>query len=445
MARKHINRRTFVGEVTTAAAGFTILPRHVLGRGYRAPSDTLNVACVGVGGMGWSDVRGMAVENIYALCDVDDRRAEEAFLAYPKAKRYRDFRRMLEQDGSNIDAVTVTTPDHTHTVIAMAALKLKKPVYVQKPLTRTLHEVRTLTEAARNAGVATQMGNQGHAREGTKQIREWVEAGAIGTVREVHFWTNRPIWGQGIERPLEDYHVPPWLDWDLWLGPAPERAYHPSYAPFSWRGWWDFGTGALGDMACHIMDAAFWTRQLRYPTRIEVEHTPLYRESAPKGARITYHFPARGSRGPVTVVWRDGSLYPPRPPEVGDGAKWPPDNGGGQLRIGSDGKVVGGTYGDDPMLLDPKRQQEITANPPPKKYPRTEGVYAEFIAAAKGGPAAGSNFVEHAGPLTEMVLLGNLAVRMGRTLELNPETGAVTNVQVPTQYITPTYRAGWML
>ena len=445
MARKHINRRTFVGEVTTAAAGFTILPRHVLGRGYRAPSDTLNVACVGVGGMGWSDVRGMAVENIYALCDVDDRRAEEAFLAYPKAKRYRDFRRMLEQDGSNIDAVTVTTPDHTHTVIAMAALKLKKPVYVQKPLTRTLHEVRTLTEAARNAGVATQMGNQGHAREGTKQIREWVEAGAIGTVREVHFWTNRPIWGQGIERPLEDYHVPPWLDWDLWLGPAPERAYHPSYAPFSWRGWWDFGTGALGDMACHIMDAAFWTLQLKYPTRIEVEHTPLYRESAPKGARITYHFLARGSRGPVTVVWRDGSLYPPRPPEVGDGAKWPPDNGGGQLWIGSDGKLVAGTYGDDPMLLDPKRQQEITANPPPKKYPRTEGVYAEFIAAAKGGPAAGSNFVEHAGPLTEMVLLGNLAVRMGRTLELNPETGAVTNVQVPTQYITPTYRAGWML
>ncbi len=445
MTRKHINRRTFVGEVTTAAAGFTIVPRHVLGRGYRAPSDTLNVACVGVGGMGWSDVRGMAVENIYALCDVDDRRAEEAFMAYPKAKRHKDFRRMLEQDGSHIDAVTVTTPDHTHTVIAMAALKLKKPVYVQKPLTRTLHEVRTLTEAARKAGVATQMGNQGHAREGTKQIREWVEAGAIGTVREVHFWTNRPIWGQGIERPLEDYHVPPWLDWDLWLGPAAARPYHPSYAPFSWRGWWDFGTGALGDMACHIMDAAFWTLQLEYPTRIEVEYTPLYRESAPKGARITYYFPARGNRGPVTVVWRDGSLYPSRPPEVGDDAKWPPDTGGGQLWIGSDGKLVAGTYGDDPILLDPKRQQEMTASPPPKKYPRSEGVYAEFIAAAKGGPAAGSNFVEHSGPLTEMVLLGNLAVRTGRNLDLNPETGVVTNVQVPEEYLKPTYRSGWTL
>jgi len=445
MARKHINRRTFVGEVTTAAAGFTVVPRHVLGRGYRAPSDTLNVACVGVGGMGLSDVRGMAAENIYALCDVDDRRAEEAFMAYPKAKRYKDFRRMLEQDGNHIDAVTVTTPDHTHTVIALAALKLKKPVYVQKPLTRTLHEVRTLTEAARSAGVATQMGNQGHAREGTKLIREWVEAGAIGTVREVHFWTNRPIWGQGIERPLEDYHVPPWLDWDLWLGPAPERPYHPSYAPFGWRGWWDFGTGALGDMACHIMDAAFWTLQLKYPTRIEVEHTPLYRESAPKGARITYYFPARAGRGPVTVVWRDGSLYPPRPPEVGDEAKWPPEAGGGQLWIGSDGRLVAGTYGDDPMLLDPKRHQEITANPPPKKYPRTEGVYAEFIAAAKGGPAAGSNFVEHAGPLTEMVLLGNLAVRTGRNLDLNPETGVVTSPRVPEEYIKPTYRAGWAL
>ncbi|OGU07472.1 MAG: oxidoreductase [Gemmatimonadetes bacterium RBG_16_66_8] len=445
MPRKPINRRSFVNDTAKAGLAFTIVPRHVLGRGLRAPSDTLNVACVGVGGMGWSDVRGMAVENIYALCDVDEKQAEEAFTAYPKAKRYRDFRQMFDGEADNIDAVTVTTPDHSHTVIALRALRERKPVYVQKPLTRTLHEVRTLVEAARRSGLATQMGNQGHAREGTRLIREWVAAGAIGAVREVHFWTNRPIWPQAIDRPLQDYHVPPWMNWDVWLGPAPERPYHPSYAPFNWRGWWDFGTGALGDMACHIMDAAFWTLDLRGPSRIEVESTPLFNETAPRGSRISYQFPARGGRGPVTVVWRDGALYPPRPPEVADGAAWPPDEGGGQLWIGSDGKLVAGTYGDDPTLLDERRHREITASPPAQKYPRTEGVYAEWIAACKGGPAAGSNFVDHSGPLTEMVLLGNLAGRAGRTLELNPETGAVTNVQLPDELIRPAYREGWSL
>jgi predicted dehydrogenase len=234
------------------------------------------------------------------------------------------------------------------------------------------------------------------------------------------------------------------MDWDLWLGPAAERPYHPSYAPFNWRGWWDFGTGALGDMACHIMDAAFWTLDLRGPSRIEVEHTPLFKETAPKGSRITYHFPARGNRGPVTVVWRDGALYPPRPTEVADDAQWPPEESGGQLWIGTDGKLVAGTYGDDPKLLDEKRQQEITANPPATKYPRTEGVYAEWIAACKGGTAAGSNFPDHSGPLTEMVLLGNLAVRAGRTLELNAN-GDVTNVRIPEEWTKPVYRTGWRL
>ena len=445
MAKKRISRRTFVGDVA-AGVSFTIVPRHVLGRGLRAPSDTLNVACIGVGGMGRNDVEGMKSENIYALCDVDWKMAQDAFQSFPKAKRYKDYREMLAKEAKSIDAVTVTTPDHSHAAAAMLAMKAGKHTYCQKPLARTLFEVRVLEEYARkNPKLMTQMGNQGHAHEGTRLIREWVEAGAIGTVREVNFWTNRPIWHQAIDRPLEEYYVPSWLDWDLWLGPAPARPYHPSYAPFNWRGWWDFGTGALGDMACHIMDAAFWALELGSPTRVEPEATPLFKETAPAGSRITYSFPAMGTRPEVKVVWRDGALYPPRPPEVTDDQPWPFDSGGGQLWIGTDGKLVAGTYGDDPKLLDPARQAEIMAHPPAQKYPRSPGVYAEWIAACKSGAPAGSTFDGLAGPLTEMVLLGYLAVRMGRTLEVNPATGQITNPTVPAEFVQPTYRAGWSL
>jgi len=444
MARKRISRRRFVGDVAAGMA-FTIVPRRVLGRGFQAPSDTLNIACIGVGGMGVTDVRGVGkTENIYALCDVDDRQAAASVAAFPKAKRFKDFRVMLEKEGKNIDAVMVSTPDHTHAVAAMLAMKMGKHTRVQKPLARTLWEVRQLEQAARRYKVATQMGNQGHSQEGTRQIREWVEVGAIGTVREIQYWTNRPIWPQALERPLEDLHTPPWLDWDLWLGPAPARPYHTAYAPFRWRGWWDFGTGALGDIACHSMDAAFWTLGLGWPTRVECESTKLFAEAAPACSRITYSFPAKGSRPDTKVVWRDGSLFPPRPPEVAAEQPWPPDSSG-QLWIGDAGKLIAGIYGEEPRVLDPARQAELTAHPPAQKYPRTEGVYPEWIAACKGGPAAGSGFAEHAGPLTEMVLLGNLAVRVGRTLEINPQTGEVTNTTIPEDYIRPQYRAGWSL
>lgn len=445
MARKRISRRRFVGDVATGLT-FTIVPRHVLGRGFQAPSDTLNIASIGVGGMGRNDVRGMETENIYALCDVDWKMALNAFQAYPKAKRYRDYREMLDKEAKNIDAVTISTPDHSHTAAGMLAMRAGKHTFIQKPLARTVGEVRALTEyARRHPKLMTQMGNQGHARDGTRLIREWVEAGAIGTVREVHFWTNRPIWPQAIERPLEDYHVPEWLDWNLWLGPARERPYHPAYAPFKWRGWWDFGTGALGDMACHIMDAAFWSLDLGYPSRIEPESTPLFKETAPAGSRITYSFPAKGARPALTVVWRDGSLYPARPPEVTDDQPWPLDSGGGQLWIGTAGELAAGTYGDDPKLLDPAKHAELTAHPPAEKYPRSKGVYAEWIAACKGGTPAGSTFDGHAGAFTEMVLLGCLAVRLGRTLEIDPTTGSITNVRVPPEYIQPVYRQGWSL
>lgn len=438
-----VSRRDFVRDAALFGAGITIVPRHVLGRGYRAPSDTLNIGCIGVGGMGRNDVNGVSGENLVALCDVDWKQADGTFTAYPGAKRYKDYREMLERE-RGIDAVTVSTPDHTHGVIAMAALQAGKHVYCQKPLARTLWEVRALERAAsQRPRQATQMGNQGHAGEGTRQIREWVESGAIGSVREVHYWTNRPIWPQALDRPTEAHNVPNTLDWALWLGPAPDRPYHPAYVPFRWRGWWDYGTGALGDIACHAMDAAFWTLDLKFPTRIEAESSPLFAETAPRTSRITYDFPARGSRGPITVIWRDGGLSPTRPSEADPATSWPPHEDGGQLWIGDRGKLVAGMYGQNPRLVDAARDKELKASPPPVKYPRVENVYAEWIAACKGGTQPGSSFAGHAGPLTEMVLLGNLAVRAARPIEVDPETGAVKTAGIPDTWVKPVMKEGW--
>ena len=441
-----ISRRKAIEGIATGLAAFTIVPRHVLGRGYRAPSDTLNVACIGVGGMGFNDVKGMSSENIGFLCDVDARSAERAFTTWPKAKRYTDYRELLAKEGSSIDAVMVSTPDHHHAAAAMMALKLGKHVYCQKPLARTVGEVRALKdEAAKRPKQATQMGNQGHSMEGTRLIREYVEAGAIGTVQRVEFWTNRPIWPQGINRPSEMHNVPPTLDWNLWLGPASERPYHPAYAPFNWRGWWDFGTGAMGDMACHIMDASFWTLGLTYPTKVTPESSPLNAETAPRSSRITYEFPARNGRPAVTLVWRDGNFYPPRPADYGLERPWVPDQEGGQLWIGDQGTLIASTYGGDPQLSDQSKQAALVAKPPAKKYPRTEGVYKEWIAAIRGGTQPGSNFAGHAAPLTEMIVLGNLAVRSGRAIELDGDTGAVKSTGIPSEWLNPRYRSGWSL
>ena len=447
MSSSTISRRGFVGELAMTGAAFTIVPRHVLGRGYRAPSDTLNIACIGVGGKGRTDVEGVSKENIYALCDVDLRMAEQSLAAFPKAKRYRDFREMLEKEGERIDAVTISTPDHTHAVAAMMALKMGKHVFCQKPLARTLHEVRAMMqEAARRPKQATQMGNQGHAGDGTRQIREWVEAGAIGTVREVHYWTDRPIWPQGIDRPTEAHNPPPTLDWDLWLGPMPARPYNPAYAPFRWRGWWDYGTGALGDIACHSMDAAYWALELGYPTRIEAETTRLYPETAPKASRLVYDFPARGNRPPVKVVWRDGELGAPRPAELSSDYAWPKyAEVGTQLWIGDSGKLLADVYGDKVKLLDEKRHKELTANGFGKKYPRSPGVFVEWTDACKAGKQPGSSFSQHAGPLTEMVLLGNLAIRTAQPVDLDPKTGRVKTAGIPQEYFEPTFRPGWSL
>lgn len=450
MGRQPRSRRQFVTDVAragVAASAFMIVPRHVLGRGYIAPSDKVDIAFIGAGGMGAQDVRGLAAlpdVNVHSLCDVDWRYAESTFMAHPKALRFKDFREMIDREGRNIDAVAVSTPDHTHAAATMLALRSGKHVYTQKPLTRTIGEARAIAqEAARRPRQATQMGNQGHANEGGRQTREIFEAGILGPVHTVEFWTNRPIWPQGIVRPTEMHTPLSTFEWNLWLGPATERPYHPAYAPFNWRGWWDFGTGALGDMACHLMDTAYWTFGYRYPSRISAESTQLFPETAPKSARIVYEFPARPGRPPLTFIWRDGGFYPPKPADWGADRTWPFDNNG-QLWIGEKGSLIAGTYGENPRLSDETRNAELKANPPAVKYPRTKGVYAEWIEAIKGGTQPGSSF-GYAAPFTELVLLGNLALRLQRPVELNPETGEFLTAGIPEEWLRPVYRTGWKL
>ena len=443
MGSDGMSRREFVKDAAAAGA-FTIVPAHVLGGGQQAPSEKLNVACIGVGGMGRQDVRGVtdAVENVVAMCDVDEEAAEESFRLHPDARRYKDFREMLAKE-TDLDAVTVSTPDHTHAVITLAALRAGKHVYTQKPLVRTLTEARTVRdEAASRPDQITQMGNQGHAGEGVRVMREWVEAGLIGTVREVHFWTNRPIWPQGLLRPTELHAPRPTFEWDLWLGPAQERPYNPAYAPFRWRGWWDFGTGALGDMACHLMDAAYWILDLGYPTSIEAECSRVFHETAPNSSRVVYHYPARNGRPGVTIVWRDGSLVPRRPAEWPAKDPWPFAADGGQLWIGEDGKMVAGTYSQDPRLLDADKMRAVKETPLEPRYPRTEGVYKEWLAAIRAGRKSGSDFATYAAGFTEMVLLGCLAQRMHTRIDVDPRTGDVLT-EVPQEWVSPPYRSGW--
>ena len=443
MSLHNVSRRRFIAGMSASAASLMVVPRHVLGRGMQAPSDTLNIAGIGVGGRGRADVQGCASQNIVALCDVDPGHAARTFGEFPAARTYADYRVMLDRE-TDLDAVIIATPDHTHAVIAAEAMRRGKHVFCEKPLTRTVAEARALGKMAREQNVATQMGNQGHAQEGTRQIREWIEAGAIGTVREVQYWTNRPIWPQAIVRPTEAHHPPPGMDWDLFLGPAPARHYHPAYHPFRWRGWWDYGTGALGDIACHAMDAAFWALDLDQPTRIEAETTPLFAETAPAVSRITYEFPAKGSRPAIRFVWRDGNLSLPRPSQLAEGERLPGGDSG-QLFVGDDGVLAANIYGRDPQVFPTARHEDLLASPPPRTYPRSPGVYLEWIEACKGNGVPGSNFPDHSGPLTEICLLGNLAVRTGKPIEWDAAAMRATNVPEANAFLDEPYRAGWKL
>lgn len=439
-----MTRRRFIGATAATAAAFTIVPRHVLGGpGYTPASDKLNIAGVGFGGMGKNNLRQCArTENIYALCDVDHslKGVLQTFEQYPQAKRYQDFRVMLDKE-PEIDGVVVATPDHTHAVIAMEAMQRGKHVYIQKPLTNTIYEARALKEAARKYKVVTQMGNQGHAGEGNRLIVEWVQAGLIGQIREVYCWTNRPVWPQGIDRPIETPKVPKKLDWDLWLGPAANRPYHPAYHPFAWRGFWDFGTGVMGDMGCHIADTPVWVLNLGHPTAVEAVSTPVNEETAPLRSLVTYEFPARGDMPPLTMKWYDGGLMPPRPAELEAGRRMG-DNDGGVLLVGDKGTILCGCYGNNPRLIPEARME--AAKLPGKSLKRVEGIEADWIQACKGGQPACSNF-DVSGPLTEIVLLANLAIRSQKRLEWDGENMKVTNIPEANRYVHREYREGWSL
>lgn len=404
------------------------------------PGEKLNVACIGFGGKGKTDSLEMASENVVALCDVEDnpRKSEDVLAAYPDAKRYKDYRKMLTEMDDEIDAVTISTPDHTHFPAAMMAIEMGKHVYLQKPMTRTIWEARELMLAARHHGVVTQMGNQHHSEEEPRLLIEWIDAGAIGDVYEVHTWSNRPIWPQGIDRPTDRMRVPRSLDWNLWLGTAPKRNHHEAYVPFNWRGWWDYGCGALGDMGCHIIDAPFWALELGYPTSVEAETSPVNDETFPAWSIVTYEFPRRGSKPPVKMVWYDGGKMPKRPKELEKGRELPVE--GGQLFVGRKGTIMAKGACGSPRIIPETKMRKFLRNRPPKTLPRSIGHYKEWIAACKGGDVTpGSNF-EYAGPLTEVVLLGNLAIRFGKKIEFDPDTMTVKNLPEANSYIRPEYR-----
>jgi hypothetical protein len=437
---KHITRRRFLGTTGAVAAGLTILPSSaVSGLGHKAPSDKLNIAVVGIGGMGNSNLMHVApTENIFALCDVDWGYAKKVFAANPNAKAYWDWRKMYDEIGKSIDAVIVATADHSHAGVAANAITMGKHVYCQKPLTHSVYESRLLTKLAAKYKVATQMGNQGSSDEGVSQTIEWINAGEIGEVKKVEAFTDRPIWPQGLNVPKGEW-VPDTLNWDLFIGPTKMRPYSSIYTPWNWRGWWDFGTGALGDMACHIMHPIFKGLRLGYPIKAQGSSTLLLTDCAPNAQMVTLTFPERvapkGSKikyPEVVVTWYDGGLEPPKP------AGWPAgkdmnDSGGGVIFHGSKDTLICGCYGVRPWLLSGKKPVV------PKTERRIEkamdgGHEMDWVRACKESPESRvmtkSDFSE-AGPFNEMVVMGVLAVRLqglNKELEWNGEKMEFTNI-----------------
>ena len=478
------SRRQFLQTGALATAGsFFIVPRHVLGKGFIAPSDKLNIASVGAAGKGFSDSNNAynkGANNIVALCDVDWGREQvkKNFENHPKATRYKDFRQMLEKEGKNIDAVTVSTADHTHAVIAMAAMQMGKHVYVQKPLTHNIYEARMLTEAARKYKCVTQMGNQGASNPQQNQMVEWFDKGLLGKVHTVNLWTNRPVWPQGIPVPPTATEVPADLDWDLWLGPAQKVGYTPAYHPFKWRGWWNFGAGALGDIGCHIMDVPFRVLGLGSPTQVETsigsvflkDWTPEYiPEGCPPSSQVELKFPASAkNKQAVTMNWSDGGIRPTRPDWLPEGESMPENGENGMVMIGDKGLLVCGLYGNDPRLYTKDGQKFLGAEKPDavKNMPEnghqilwTEACKSGFNSKEHKGLHSSFDF---AGPLTESVLMGNLAIR-SYTLRTPKADGKgfnypgrkkltwdgpnmkITNFDEANQFVKREYRDGWKL
>lgn len=470
-----MKRRKFIHLAGAGAASFTIVPRHVLGgKDYIAPSDKLNIAAIGVGGKGEVNINlsyNKGSDNIVALCDVDDRMAAKGREKFPKAPYYRDYREMLDKEGDRIDAVLVSTPDHMHGVQALNAMKRGKHVYCEKPLTHDIYEARILTRAAEQYKVVTQMGNQGSSGDSTRYVESWIQNGLIGDVHKVHVWTNRPVWPQGIPMPTEKHDIPKEVDWDLWLGTAPKRNFNPLYIPANWRGWVDFGTGSLGDMGCHFMDVPFRSLKLGYPTSVYCSVAGVWKgffdpditmDSYPAASKVHIQFPERDGLSPVELIWYDGGIMPARPAELlpdEEFGVWD----GGILFEGSQGKLMAGLFGNDPTILPTAKMKYIKRPEPSKPLVEgaTEGHQQQWVKACKEGYGAytSSSFAE-AGPLTETVLMGNLAVLSynyaeptntwtkyrfpGRKQLLwDGENMKITNFEHANQFVKREYRGTW--
>jgi len=440
-----VSRRRFLAGATVAGAALTTLSRPARAQ---AANDKLNIAVVGVGGMGASNLRAVSGEHIAALCDVDDAYAGKVFAAFPEAKRYRDYREMLAKD-SDLDAVVIATPDHTHAVISAACMRAKKHVFCQKPLTHNVYEARRLAEIAAETGVVTQMGIQGHSGEGIRQIREWILAGVIGEVREVDAWCSLTYYPWGHEtwsspigvRPTETPPVPETLDWDLWLGPAPVRPYHRCYHPRTWRSFLDFGSGMMGDRGAHTFDPIFYALDLGQPTSIDGNGTDWNGEVHPVACLVRYEFAARGTMPPVTLTWYDG-LRPPRPAGVPKEDTMG-NSEGGMLFKGSEGYITADVYGENPRLLPASRMKSFTQ--PPASIPRVAGTHEQdWIDAIKSGGKAGADFA-YSGPLTEVCQLGNIAKRMNTRLDWDPVKMEFPNMPDANQYVSRVYRDGCVL
>lgn len=476
--KSDISRRRFIKSATVAAAGFMIVPRHVLGgKGFLAPSDRLVIASVGVGGKGRSDIAKFyesGKADIGFLCDVDTRMIADSVESFPKAKMYTDWRELFDKESKNFDAVSVSTPDHNHAVIAMGAMQLGKHVYVQKPLTHDIYEARVLTEAAKRYQVVTQMGNQGASGDGVRQLREWYDAGVIGDVHTVQIWTNRPIWPQGISWPPKA-EIPKGLDWDLWLGTAAYKDYVDKLVPKSWRGWWDYGTGALGDLGCHLIEAPFRVLDLKYPSDAQASVSSVFvdwaerghfPETPPPSSHATLTFPKTDkTQGSVTMHWMDGGIKPTRPEELGPDELFG-DGNSGILFIGTKGKMMASEYAANPRLLPSSRMNEVKVK---QKFARVpggaDGHYAQWVegAIAGYGNMEMSSPFDLAGPLTEAALMANLAIRVadmpklrasgkgydypGSNIKLlwDNQNMRVTNYDEANQFVKREYRKAWSL
>ena len=462
---RNLSRRQFRATSTTLAAA-SIVPRHVLGGpGHTPPSEQLNVAVIGTGGQGITNIKGLLGHKdvkITAICDpaqfwdntklyyrhhggrgpaleaIEEHHRQSETKGHHGCKVYVDFRKMLEQSGKDIDAVLVAAPNHIHAVASMAAIQAGKGLYCEKPLAYSVYEARKIAQAAREAKVATQMGNQGHSSDDIRRAVEWVRDGAIGKIRKVYAWASENDVPQFTERPKETPPVPEGLHWDLWLGPAEKRPFHPAYAPQTWHYWWAFGNGKLGNFGCHTLDTAVWALDLEHPTLVEGSSTQLSKETTPLASTCHYKFPARGAQPPVDLYWYDGGIRPPRPDclELERNLS----RNGGSLLVGEHGAILSGIWSGSPRILPEKKMRDYTL--PAATIPRSRGHHRDWINACKGGPPASSNF-DNAARLTEIVLLGTVALRTGTTLHWDGPNMKATNAPELDSFLHGHHRKGW--